>query len=417
MIGDDPAAFGLLSPKKAEGSRTVSRNGKEWARAPSVPQDHYVDQRIYSDQALFDLEIDRVRRKSWKFAAHQSELPDPFDFRVVEHAGYSIILRRGAVGEIRGFVNLCSHRGAPLLREPSGNAREWTCYFHQWMYDAADGACTAMPKAEGYACGPDRAALGLREVRVAVRCGLVFINLDDEAPSFEEFAGDAFELIEDVLGAEPYEIFHFHRSVVPANWKLWHETNMEAYHEFLHYLNRNVAMGGSGYFERKWRIYPHGHGALEPMVQKYQRVDGLGDRSLHTLPNLKPNEFRVLDLYPDTSILIRATAVRIDTSNPIGPNETVIECRGLGLKSDTPEVRDMRRRHHNQFWGPFGRNFPEDGLAIVEMTRANDGGGLPFPIFAREDDGRALDDALVRAFYREWQAQTGRNPAAPFAEG
>src|SRR5690606_5553017 len=159
------------------GTGIVSRTGKEWERAPSVPQDHYVDQRIYSDQALFDLEVERVRRKSWKFAAHDSELPEPFDFRVVEHAGYSSILRRGAADDIRGFVNLCSHRGAPIVREPSGNAREWTCYFHQWMYDAADGACTAMPKAEGYASGPERGALGLREVRVAVRCGLIFINL------------------------------------------------------------------------------------------------------------------------------------------------------------------------------------------------------------------------------------------------
>ena len=387
----------------------------DWARRPAVPSDHFVDQQIYADAGLFALEMERVRRQSWKFACHESELPQPYDFRVVEHAGYSLIVRRGEGGDIKAFVNLCSHRGAPVVREAAGNAKQWTCYFHQWMYDATTGSLLAMPKPEGFACGPDRKDLGLREVRLASRCGLIFVNLSDDAPSFEDYAGDAFELIEEVLGAEPYEVFHYHRSMVRANWKLWHETNMEAYHEFLHYLNRNVAMGGSGYFDRNWRIYPYGHGALEPMVQKYQRVDGLGDRSLHTLPGLKANEFRVLDFYPDTSILIRATAVRIDTSNPISPNETVIECRGLGLKSDTPEVREMRRRHHNQFWGPFGRNFPEDGLAIEELSDANQSGGLPYPIFARRDDGKALDDGLVRAFYRQWEVQMGRKASDPLA--
>ena len=127
----------------------------------------------------------------------------------------------------------------------------------------------------------------------------MFINLDDEAPEFSDTVGDAFEGVADVLGTAELEVFHFHKFLVKGNWKLWHETNMELYHEFLHYVNRRVAMGGEGYFERLWRVYPGGHGTLNPMKQAYERIEGWQQRTDKPLPGLGPGEFRMLVLFPD----------------------------------------------------------------------------------------------------------------------
>jgi len=88
--------------------------------------------------------------------------------------------------------------------------------------------------------------------------------------------------------------------------------------------------------------------------------------------------------------------------------------RGLGLKSDTPEVRALRLHHHNQFWGPAGRNLPEDIMAVETQWECMQSGAMRYSIFAREEELRAQDDGNVRHFYQEWGRRMGRDPARPF---
>ena len=73
----------------------------------------------------------------------------------------------------------------------------------------------------------------------------------------------------------------------------------------------------------------------------------------------------------------------------------------------------MRRRHHNQYWGPFGRNFPEDAVAVEALDAAIRGGAGTWGLFARHENGRALDDVMVRAYYAEWRRYMGRPAHQP----
>lgn len=391
----------------------MSRTAEEWDRPPELPTSHYVSSDIYTDPDLFEAEQRLLKRKAWKFACHESELPEIGDYRTLDHSGIPLIVTRSEDGEIRSFVNSCSHRNTKILREPAGNARRWICLFHHWTYNT-QGECVAISAPEGYAnTGVCKENSGLREVRAATRYGLVFVNLDDDAPSFDDFVGDAFDGIADVLGSQELEVFHYHKAIVEGNWKLWHETNMELYHEYLHYVNRRVAMGGEGYFDRKWQIYPNGHGTLTPMKQKYERVKGWEQRADKPLPGLSPGEFRILLLFPDTTFLIRTTTFRLDTSTPIGPNRTLVEQRGFGIKGEPEEERKMRRRHHNQYWGPFGRNFAEDALAVEALDAAIRGGAGRWGLFARCENDRALDDVMVRAYYEEWGRYMGKPAHLP----
>ena len=385
----------------------MSRTGQQWTEHPALPAGDYVNSLIYTDPHIFEEEQKLLKRATWKLACHESEIPEIYDYRTIDHAGFSIIVTRGGDDNIRAFINACSHRSATILGAPAGNAKLWTCPFHNWAYDTK-GNCISITLPEGYEeSGICKEKAGLREVRTGMKFGLVFINIDDDAPSFDEYFGDAFEILEDVMGVEPLEVFHHHKAMLNANWKTWHETNMEFYHEFLHYVNRNIAMGSKSYFERKLKLYPNGHGTVPPMTQSYDRV-GFQNRADKPLPGMKPSEFRILLLFPDTCVLVRTTAIRIDTTTSIGPNRTLVEQRGFGIKGEPEDVRRMRVKHHNQFWGPFGRNITEDGIAVEFVEKNLRNGAAPYGIFARREDMICTDDALIRNFYEEWGKYMGR---------
>lgn len=390
----------------------MPRSAIEWVKAPSLKSDEYVRSDIYTDPDLFQEELVKLKRATWKFACHVSEIPAPNDFRTFDHAGVPIVVTRSSDGKVRAFVNACSHRSAMVLREPCGNAKQWTCLFHFWTYDNL-GNCTQISREEGYKeTSICKEKMGLREVRLAEKYGLIFINLDDNAPSFDEYFGDSFENLAEVLGTQDLEVFHYHKATVKANWKQWHETNMELYHEYLHVVNRQVAMTGDGFFERDWKVYPYGHATLTPMAQKFDRMKGWEGRTEKPLPGIQPNEFRIVTFFPDTTIIVRTTAMRIDTSTPIAPGVTLIEQRGVGIKGESAEDRRMRIKHHNQFWGPFGRNFPEDAIAVEAVYEALKSGAAPFGLFARHEEEKGQDDYPVRMFYQEWSKYMGRPASA-----
>lgn len=104
--------------------------------------------------------------------------------------------------------------------------------------------------------------------------------------------------------------------------------------------------------------------------------------------------------------------MRIDTSTPISPNRTLMEFRGLGLKSDTPEVRAQRISDHNQYWGPFGRTLPEDVL-FVESVEQNNREAAHYSVISRRENFGAHDDAALRGYYAVWARYMGRAASDP----
>ena len=157
----------------------MTRSADQWATPPNLPPDHYISALVYSDPEIFREEQEKIFKKSWKLACHESEVAAPGDYRTMTFAGTPLVVIRGMDRKIRCFVNVCSHRSALVARGPSGNARTLTCFFHLWEYDTK-GACIAMTRDLGFKeCGPSKEEMGLRAVRCETRLGMVFINLDD----------------------------------------------------------------------------------------------------------------------------------------------------------------------------------------------------------------------------------------------
>lgn len=395
----------------------MSRNAIQWHAKPKFPETHYVDTRIYTDAKVFEEERANIFSKCWIIACHESELPNAYDYRTFQHPnGSPLIIVRGEDMKVRAFYNICPHRGNTLLYDPVGNAKRITCIFHAWSFDTK-GHCTDISRGkQGYQERFKCEDAGLREVKTAIgHGGFVWVNTDDESSSLQEFIGDAMGMLDEHLSM-PLEVFHYHKAIVDTNYKLWHDTNSEFYHDYMHYFNRITGMLQPGYFDRKYTGYPNGHASVGSMTIKYDAYEGSKERGVGW-PGLAPGGWILIDIFPGMTYNLRTSVLRMDTVIPLGPNKLVIEFRGLGLKSDTPQERAQRVRDHNTIWGPFGRNLHEDLLGVHGQGRAmREGTDSKWVIHGREENMTIHDEGGMRHFYAEWSRRMGRKAYDPFGD-
>jgi len=214
----------------------------------------------------------------------------------------------------------------------------------------------------------------------------------------------------------PLEVFHYHRAIVDTNFKLWHDTNSEFYHDYMHYFNRVTGMMQPGYFDRECRGYANGHVLVGSMEIKYDAYAGSKKRGVGW-PGLSEGGWILIDLFPGLTYNLRTSVLRMDTMIPLGPNKVMIEYRGLGLKSDTPEQRRERIFDHNTIWGPFGRNLHEDLLGVHGQGRAlREGTDARWILHGREENSTIHDEVGMRHYYAEWSKRMGRKAYDPFGE-
>ena len=84
------------------------------------PERYSLARTFYTDPDIYERDIDRIFLRSWLYAGHQSEIPNPGDWFLFDFAGESVIIARGLDGEIRAMLNVCRHRGSRVCLERSG---------------------------------------------------------------------------------------------------------------------------------------------------------------------------------------------------------------------------------------------------------------------------------------------------------
>src|SRR5438552_16852262 len=135
---------------------------------------------FYSDPVIYRLDLDRVWRRGWLFAAHSCEIPNAGDYVTLSVDTDSLIVIRGEDGAVHGLYNVCRHRGSLVCTEPAGHARRLVCPYHQWTY-ACDGhllACRGMQE------DLDKSQFGLRQVHAREVEGLIYLSLTETPTEF-----------------------------------------------------------------------------------------------------------------------------------------------------------------------------------------------------------------------------------------
>ncbi len=181
----------------------------------------------YYDQARWQLEIDRIFKRMPLLLAASAELPEPGDYKAMDAVGMQVLLTRTREGEVKAFVNMCSHRGAKLVDEGCGSAHKFTCPYHAWTY-SPDGDLVAIYSAEEFG-EIDKADYGLTALPCLEKAGLIWVTLD---PSSKLDIADFLSGYDSLLGEFGFDSWHYHSTqrVHGPNWKVAYDGYLDYYH-------------------------------------------------------------------------------------------------------------------------------------------------------------------------------------------
>ncbi|MGF1526948.1 MAG: aromatic ring-hydroxylating dioxygenase subunit alpha [Candidatus Competibacterales bacterium] len=279
----------------------------------------------------YEIERQQLFPRRWVVCGFDHEVKNPGDVMPLNIAGWPVVLVRGQDGVLRGFHNVCRHRGMQVVLEPGRGLKTLVCPWHCWAYGLDGGLVRSVDlggekvhRAEGF----DPHGLGLVPVATATWFDLVFVNLDGNAPPLEQHLAPLTELLGGVAldqfqpagtVAEPH--------IYQGNWKLSVEGAIEDYH--LPFVHRQIVkpgdaraesyaaeLGGDCYAGFRMVHAPGGNRALAPDPR------GLpGDPSL--LQDGRTTSF-LLNLFPSGFITVAANHVTAGWLLPDGFDRTVI---------------------------------------------------------------------------------------------
>ena len=223
----------------------------EFPSLPDLPDGRYTDPRFHQ------LEKDHLWRKSWLLAGHIDELPQAGSFKLWETAGQPVVLIHARSGAINAFYNTCSHRGAPVVTEPSGKRARLVCKYHGWTYDD-EGQLLAVRDPEDFA-DLDFSCRSLRQVRCERFGNLIFVNFDRDAPSLLEWLGPIAREWEEFQFGE-LRLIERYTWDLHSNWKIAMEANTEVYH--VKSIHPSTVAIGLDDRRNVNSFYPNGHGRM-----------------------------------------------------------------------------------------------------------------------------------------------------------
>jgi phenylpropionate dioxygenase-like ring-hydroxylating dioxygenase large terminal subunit len=88
----------------------------------------------YTDERLYQLELQSVFSNSWQYAARLAQLTEPGQYVTTDIAGEPVVIVCGDDRVLRAFFNVCRHHAAAVMTEPEGQAHQLRCPYHGWTY-------------------------------------------------------------------------------------------------------------------------------------------------------------------------------------------------------------------------------------------------------------------------------------------
>lgn len=402
---------------------------------------------VYVEPTIFDLEMDRIFGKTWVFVVHESEVPNPGDFKTVYVGRVPVVVVRDEGGQIHVLVNRCRHRGAIVCREEYGNTSTFRCPYHGWTYGQR-GELVLVPGYPFYGPEFDLSEFGLVSApRVASYRGFVWASLSPEGNSLEEHLGIAREYLDMAIDEAPEGEIEVRSGVqrysFSANWKFqlenWTDhSHAQIVHESAFSIRTrrgNMFPSESARPREDANGRPDGNGSWHGVTSLPRGINtertrgGLGNPDpaylarlsshvgLERARDLLSSEIQLM-IFPNFFIQPRRHHFR--TLRPIAVDRTEVYAYPYTLKGAAEDVN--RRLVPDVAWWASAAGFgqPDD---LECLTRCQEGLQAPQPEWVllmcgleREEQlsngeirGIGENEATMRGIHREWK-RLMRNP-------
>ncbi len=344
---------------------------------------------VYTDPAIFELEMARIHERVWIYCGHESQVRRPGDFYTVQIGRQPMLLVRGADGEMHVLYNRCPHRGSMVCGERHGNTGDFfRCSYHAWTFHH-DGTLRNIPMMEsgyaGTALTRDNPDCNMKRApRVESYRGFVFASLAPDGPSLTEFLGPARIAFDDMCDRAPQReveiVPNCFRVIQRSNWKIFLENQLDALHPSVtHQSTGRAARDVELMIEKatgkaplayhmlsafstvtidKWDNfqtlnYPYGHCILtgymglrpqDPDTLEYERVlaKAYGEQRKEQI--LSTNIHHVL-LYPGLSV--QSPLQQLRAVRPLGVDRTLTEIWHFRLKGAPEPIYRRALAYYN----------------------------------------------------------------------
>jgi p-cumate 2,3-dioxygenase alpha subunit len=389
----------------------------------------------------------------WLYVGHESEVPAAGDYVRRNVAGRPLFMARGRDGAVRAFFNTCTHRGATICRQASGNAKSLQCFYHAWSFDL-EGNLVGVPDEAAYGPSFDRAALGLRQTpHCESYRGFVFACFAADAVPLERYLAGTKEYIDLIVDAcdEGFEIVNGSNDyTIRANWKLLCENSLDGYHAlpthetyFKYVANIEKASGrtietsatgaGSSYLTAGTaRDLGNGHAVTEklaPWGRPLSRWSPLFGDDLREEMDAKRarvaarwgeeravrmcDNSRNLLVFPNL-VINDVMGLTVRSFQPIAPDEMRVTAWQLAPRDESPRMRAKRLDSFLTFLGPGGFATPDDMEALESCQAGYLADGVEWSDLSRGmlREPRPVDELQMRVFWRRWNALVSEPVAA-----
>jgi carnitine monooxygenase subunit len=340
---------------------------------------------IYRDPEFFAQERERVFRPSWQIVCHVNDIANAGDYHTLDFIGEMLVVVRGADAQIRGFHNVCRHRGARLVDGNTGNCRKIVCPYHAWTYEL-DGRLFGVPDKRAFPA-LDIARERLVAVDTEIWNGFVFVRLAPGLPSVAEMMA-------------PYapEISHYRFDTLQpngrvtlrpraVNWKNVGDNYSDGLHIPVAHPGLTRLFGSSYKVEaREWIDRMSGDLQAHPSKNWSERAYQHYLPAVDHIPQATRRSWVYYKLWPNIAFDVYPDQIDFMQWLPISPTETLIREIAY-VHPATGDAEDQRRMRATRYlnWR-INRVVSLEDKTLIERVQAgmNSGSFSAGPLSAGE---------------------------------
>jgi choline monooxygenase len=340
-----------------------------------IEKAHGLPNECYLNDDYLEFEREKIFQNNWTMIGVASSVSNVGDVKPFNLLGVPLLIIRNKNKEVKVFHNVCSHRGFKLIERECKLKNVLRCPYHYWSYDF-NGKLVATPHIGGLGKHDvedfDKTKSNLKEVNSYIWMDLIFVNINSNAQSFEEFIKPLEKRWSKFIKKDDQQLIRhsadngYFNMEVNSNWKFAIENYCESYHLPTIHPELNKVSNISDHYHIEDRNFSFSGQGSNKYSQQFE-----GNVKFNCFPNWPDDLYQkaeYVSLYPNVMLGIHVDHFYAFWLEPIANNKTKehFELYYIGEESASSEEHKDIRKKNFAFWQEV---MNEDVTAIEGMQK------------------------------------------------